>query len=109
MESLTSRPVPVNPDPVESADRAAWSRDCRRAEDFGTLLAWAQSTLPAEVLPCRCVDGSCLRCETARVVAEWEAPADSGGVRNTPPEALPSDWPADTIDLVEDPAEGSPF
>jgi hypothetical protein len=95
MTSLNESSVGVNR--AEAAGRAAWSRDCRRGEDFATLLAWAQSTLAADVLPCRCVNGSCLRCEAARVVSEWEAPATDGAS---------DDWPADIVDLVDD---GVPF
>jgi hypothetical protein len=98
MNTFPERPSPVNPD---DAERAAWARDARRAQDFGTLLAWAQSTLPSDALPCRCVDASCLRCETARVVAEWEAADPPSPAASAPvPDWVSADEPL--IDLCDD-------
>jgi hypothetical protein len=47
-----------------------WRREVRATDDLAVLLLWARLTLPAPVAPCTCLDASCPRCLTARVVAD---------------------------------------
>jgi hypothetical protein len=88
MHSLPPDRAPVNPpsddwpddivdqvdDPAEDLELWAgyeqWRRDCALEDVVPVLLAWARETLPAPVLPCRCLDKTCLRCRVAAIVGK---------------------------------------
>jgi hypothetical protein len=55
-----------------------WRAEVKLHDDLDALLRWAVETLPAAVLPCRCLDASCLRCQVDRIVAERSDPPASG-------------------------------
>jgi hypothetical protein len=46
----------------------AWLGERAAAEELADLVAWAQATLPAPVMPCVCCNFTCLRCRVAAIV-----------------------------------------
>jgi hypothetical protein len=62
--------LPSFPDDPEPAAYREWRRQADDAWNRAVLLAWAEATLPAPVLPCACTDATCLRCQAAAAVAD---------------------------------------
>jgi hypothetical protein len=89
--------VTLNPrNLIEGQDAAAdpsvwdgyeqWLAERAESEELADLRQWALATLPAEVMPCVCVDMTCLRCRVAAVVGgPEEAPTLAAEPEPPPP------------------------